>query len=59
MGVYLQAIRILNLVPYASNDFEPLSSDDEFFAEASADGRLPEGMEPYVGDDDLDDDVPF
>lgn len=31
-GVYLQALRILDHVPYESNDFEPLSEDDEYFA---------------------------
>jgi hypothetical protein len=55
-GVYLQAIRVLLLVEYESDGFEPLSSDDEFFGGTVA--RLPEGMEP-VGDEDLDDDVPF
>jgi hypothetical protein len=66
-GVYLRAIRVLNLVPYVHQDFAPLSEDDEFFAmgaEAttpSAGGEpfpLPKGMEP-VTDEDLNDDVPM
>jgi hypothetical protein len=61
-GVYLRAIRVLDLVPYVAEDFAPLSSDDEFFStnEATAPSAgddfipLPQGMEP-----ELDDDVPM
>jgi hypothetical protein len=60
-GVYIRAIRVLDLVPYISQDFAPLSTDDEFFAETDAKAidfvKLPDGMEPIV-DDDLNDDVP-
>lgn len=35
-GVYPMAIRILEHVPYESNDFAPLSSDDKFFSKAQA-----------------------
>lgn len=60
-GVYIRAIRVLELVPYVPQDFAPLSTDDEFFAEggvendapASKFASLPEGMEP-----ELDDDIP-
>lgn len=56
-GTYVQAIRVLEHVPYEeSAGFEPLSEDDEFFAAAK----------PAVDDDaapafdvDNDDDVPF
>jgi len=59
-GVYIRAIRVLEHVPYESEDFAPLDSDDEYFAEAgNSNYKLPEGLEPQVDDDyDLDDDVP-
>jgi hypothetical protein len=55
-GVYLQAVRVLSLVPYESNDFEPLSEDDEFF---SADAPADMPYIPSRADEDLDDDIPF
>jgi hypothetical protein len=74
-GVYIRAVRVLNLVPYVAQDFAPLSSDDEFFsanAEATTPSAgsepfpLPEGLEPVSGEpvepvveDELDDDVPM
>jgi hypothetical protein len=51
-GCYYQAARILDHVPYEANDFEPLSSDDEFFASDAP-------LENDIAEDDLDDDVPF
>jgi hypothetical protein len=30
-GTYAQAIRVLDLVPYVTQDFAPLDEDDEFF----------------------------
>lgn len=63
-GVYIRAVRVLELVPYIPQDFAPLTSDDEFFAEEATPttkdeiARLPEGMEPVVdNNDELDDDV--
>ena len=60
-GMYLRAIRILNLVPYVSEDFAPLTPDDEFFSATEEKPtefiKLPDGLEPIV-DDDLNDDVP-
>jgi hypothetical protein len=58
-GVYLQAVRILSLVPYEVNDFEPLSEDDEFFGDQSAFAADPVGPEQADFESDLDDDVPF
>lgn len=55
-GVYLQAVRVLDLVPYESNDFAPLSEDDEYFA--MEEGPNGERLEDSF-DSDLDDDVPF
>ena len=60
-GVYLQAIRILDHVPYDDEDFEPLDEDDEFFAAAEP-GDEEEVTAELIDedeDDDLDDDVPF
>lgn len=65
-GVYIQAIRVLNHVPFEVQEFAPLSEDDEFFA-SSAKSNKPEAeddeeQEEVIidnGDEDLDDDVPF
>jgi hypothetical protein len=57
-GVYIRALRVLDLVPYVAQEFAPLESDDEFFSEqVSDDLRLPDGLEPVV-EDDLNDDIP-
>lgn len=37
VGTYIQAIRILDHVPYAVDDFAPLSEEDEFFAAPEGD----------------------
>lgn len=60
-GMYLRAVRVLELVPYIHQDFAPLDTDDEFFAKVEDTSDqvpfpLPEGLEPAV--DDLNDDVP-
>lgn len=60
-GTYYQAARILVHVPYESNDFEPLSEDDEFFGatgsvDTDADTKAPE---KDVFGDDLDDEIPY
>lgn len=66
-GNYIKAIRILEHVPYQSQEFAPLSEDDEFFAGndntpsagSSDDDAAPSdtGEAPNL-DDDLDD-IPF
>lgn len=57
-GCYLQAVRVLDLVPYESNDFEPLSEDDEFFGKSG--GEAVKGSpEPTDSEDNLDDDIAF
>lgn len=68
-GVYIRAVRVLKLVPYAGADFEPLSEDDEFFAQGSSvEEDIPQmpinppakkGRDKTRIDDDLDDEVPF
>lgn len=59
-GVYLQAVRILEHVPYESNDFAPLSEDDKYFATSEESAAEPEPESaPSKNLDDLDDDVPF
>lgn len=59
-GMYIRAIQVINLVPYVTQDFAPVESDDQFFGGENNDepvqGQLPEGMEPVV--DPLDDDIP-
>lgn len=68
-GVYIRAIRVLNLVPYVVQDFAPLTSDDEYFAGEEDDAAPAEGVGnfiestcklPTVQDalDELDDDIP-
>jgi hypothetical protein len=56
-GTYVQAIRVLDLVPYeGGTEFEALSEDDEFFgAKPVAQGASPA---PSVGVED-EDEVPF
>lgn len=54
-GTYVQAIRVLDLVPYESSEFAPLSEDDAFFAAPEED----QGVTGPIEDEDLDDDIPF
>lgn len=57
-GAYLQAIRVLDLVTYESNDFDELSEDDAYFAAGTSDNEVDsKGASPEA--DDLDDDIPF
>jgi hypothetical protein len=56
-GVYIQAIRVLELVEYEMQDFAPLSEDDEFFAGENA--KNSEETKSKAFEADLDDDVPF
>lgn len=59
-GVYIQGIRVLKHIPYEATGFEPLSEDDEFFAEAQEVEAEQTDSAPPSGDaDDLDDDVPY
>lgn len=55
-GVYLKKMRVLSLVPYESNDFPPITEDDEFFGKALPveDFGDNAAVEEY---DDLDDDL--
>lgn len=59
-GSYVKAIRILEHVPYVTQEFAPLDEDDEFFA--ADDDVEPANMHGQDGEvpevDDLDDDVP-
>lgn len=65
-GVYIRAVRIANLVPYVTQDFAPVSSDDEFFAgAATAPTPEPEKVDLIAAlddapfdTDDLNDDIP-
>lgn len=65
-GMYLQNVRILELVPYEREDMEPLSEDDEYFSQAEGDDFAepesvshPDDYAPASNVDDLDDDVPY
>ena len=63
-GAYIQAIRVLDLVEYESQDFEPLSEDDEFFASGSQDAPATEevsaeGTEAPAAEDDSEDEAPY
>lgn len=55
-GVYIQAIRVLELVPFERVEFAPLSADDEFFAKAAETASVE--TPDFNRDFDLDDDVP-
>jgi len=65
-GMYIRAIRVLELVPYVPQDFAPLTSDDEFFAEEATpttpaentvEAELQRMDAENEADDDLNDDV--
>jgi len=68
-GVYIRSVRVLSLVPYEKQEFEPLSEDDPFYkqlAEAEAMAAAQRDAEDkafkkaFVPDsDDLDDDQPL
>lgn len=64
-GIYPRAIRVLDHKEFASQEFAPLASDDEFFGKASKlekdIGYVPSKDEflGHTADDDLNDDVPF
>ena len=58
-GVYIVAIRVLDLVKFESQAFAPLDEDDEFFAAEDAKVDDKTFKEDFgLADDDLDDDVP-
>jgi hypothetical protein len=61
-GFYIQAIRVLDLVEFESQDFAPLDEDDAYFA--SAEDDVAESPDTKAVDkspslDDLEDDIPF
>ena len=51
-GIYLQGIRVLDHVEYASNDFPALTPDDEFFKEGAS-TEATTFKEDFGLDDDL------
>lgn len=59
-GVYIRAVRILDLVPYEVQDFAPLSEDDEFFAAPDIEAADTPDFEQDFGLEtaDMDDDIP-
>lgn len=58
-GVYIQAIRVLDLVPYEAQEFAPLTEDDEYFASAAEDESWEKDTEEEAQSEDLDDEIPF
>lgn len=56
-GTYIQAIRVLDHVPFEANDFDPLPEDDEYAQTPLAEEQLED--QNTDTDDDLDDDIPF
>ena len=70
-GLYVQAVRVLKHVSYEVEEFAPLSTDDEFFAEPQKEAAntaltpAPEKQTKVLkqpvrnNPDDLDDDIPF
>jgi hypothetical protein len=65
-GVYMAAIRVLDHVEYESQDFAPLSEDDEYFANResgteASDAKVdtPDSAGNTPNPDELDDDIPF
>jgi hypothetical protein len=65
-GVYIRAVRVLDLVPYEIKEFAPLSSDDEFFggeaepeAEPEKEVKTSKKKSKFeVEEGELDDDFP-
>lgn len=57
-GVYIRSVRVLNLVPYTRQGFDPISEDDPFFKnleDADGDAATAESQDALA--DLLDDDV--
>lgn len=57
-GVYIRSIRVLKLDPYVSQEFAPLSEDDEFFAEGADESDASTEYDGEVLTDELDDEIP-
>lgn len=63
-GVYIQGVRVLDLVPYEAQQFAPLDKDDPYNRQAEElaafkeDFGLGEAPEVDVDIDDLDDEIP-
>lgn len=65
-GVYPRSIRILELVPFSKNEFEPIDEDDPYFKKAQQTandiamlaGTSPDTSGRTDSSDDLDDDLP-
>ena len=58
-GVYIRAVRVLNLVPYEGKDFAPVSEDDEFFQEAMKVSDKEFAEDFGLDAEDLDDEIPM
>lgn len=59
-GLYIQAIRVLEHVPFEVEEFEPLSEDDRFFAGDKKKDTPQKAETPAEEtDEDFDDEIPF
>lgn len=58
-GVYIRSVRVLNLVPYAQEEFAPIDENDPYFEQYKATAEETAQFKQDFGlEDDLDD-VPF
>lgn len=59
-GMYIQSMRVLNLVPYSGgNDFEPISEDDPFFDNVRQAEEMIEANRGESADSTFDDELPL
>lgn len=60
-GAYMQAVRILDLVPYEGGGFEALSEDDEYFRQSGETEEVVAtgAKEPVVDTEEDEDEIPF
>lgn len=61
-GVYPRSVRVLNLVPYAKEEFAPIDTEDEFYKAAKAEEQKQKDMQALSGGkmnttEEFDDDV--
>ncbi len=59
-GMYFQAMRVLEHIPYESNDFAPLSEDDEYWQAGTSETEADGSNSGKADVEDIDDsDIPF
>lgn len=55
-GVYIQAVRVLDHIPYVTQDFDELPEDNEYVQKAPDAAATPDFNKDFGLEDDLDDD---